>query len=129
MLHFDGFEPDALLGEHRLLLTAELLAQWRALFPEDSTGNVAPRGMAAILSSRAYCAVVAPRPPGNVHGAQRFEIRRMPSVGETVLTRISCASKRLKDGRRWVQFRMVGMVASGDGTPCFEGLMTVLWAA
>jgi len=128
MLSFDSFEPDALLGEHRLLLTSELLAQWRALFPDDApgntTGDVAPHGMAAILSSRAYCAVVAPRPPGNVHGAQRFEIRRMPSVGETVLTRISCASKRLKDGRRWVQFRMA---ASAD-TPCFEGLMTVLWA-
>ena len=125
MLRFDSFEPGVALGEHRLLLTRELLAQWRELFPEHTASDVAPYGMAAILSSRAYCAVVAPRPPGNVHGAQRFEIRRMPSVGETVLTRIICASKRLKDGRRWVQFRMT----ASAGTPCFEGLMTVLWAA
>lgn len=127
MFLFDTFKPGSLIGTRRLTLDAALLAQWVTLFPEDSDGDRMPAGMTAAVMIRAYSDVLLPRPPGNVHGAQRFEIARLPRVGDTLVTTIGCDSKELKGERRWVRF--ASETRRDDGTPMFTGLMTTLWAA
>jgi hypothetical protein len=127
MFLFDTFAPGTIIGTRALTLDAALVDRWITLFPEDRNGDRMPAGMTAAVMSRAYSDVLRPRPPGNVHGAQRFEIAHLPRVGDTLVTTISCDSKEMKGERRWVRF--ASETRRDDGTPMFTGLMTTLWAA
>jgi hypothetical protein len=127
MFLFDTFTPGTIIGTRTLTLDATLVERWIALFPEDHNGDRMPAGMTAVVMSRAYSDVLQPRPPGNVHGAQRFEIASLPRIGDTLMTTIACDGKELKRERRWVRF--TSETRRDDGTPMFTGLMTTLWAA
>ena len=127
MLVFDTFRPGEIIGTRSLTLDHALVDQWVTLYPEDRDSDRMPPGMTAVVMIRAYSEILQPRPPGNVHGAQRFEIARLPRIGDTLVTTISCESKQLKGERRWVRF--VSETRRADGTPMFTGLMTTLWAA
>lgn len=127
MYLFDTLPVGARLGERELLLSEELLERWRRLFPDEAMDGRMPAGMAAVATMRAYSDVVAPRPPGNVHGSQRFEMLRRPQTGERLVTTVSCTGKELKRERRWVHFATE--TSGADGAACFRGLMTILWAA
>jgi hypothetical protein len=123
---FSGIDIGAELGQRTILLSPDLVENWRKLFPDDACGDRMPAGMVAIVTMRAYSDIVKPRPAGNVHGAQRFEIHRLPQVGETLLTSVRCVSKEQKKGRNWVQFETL---SRADGRLCFSGRQTILWAA
>ena len=127
MFVYANFAIGEEIGCRDLVIAPELVARWRELFPEDRTGDVMPAGMVAIVTSRAYASILMPRPPGNVHGAQRFELFRLPRIGERVTTALSCAHKEMKGERRWVRFATA--TADADGNLCFRGEQTVLWAA
>lgn len=126
MFLFDTFEPGKLIGTRSLTLERDLVERWLALFPDDRDGDRMPAGMTAAVYSRAYSDILLPRPPGNVHGAQRFRIAQLPSIGDTLVTRLSCESKELKGERRWVRF--TSETRRDDETLLFSGLMTTLWA-
>jgi hypothetical protein len=126
MFLFDTFEPGKLIGTRVLTLDPELVERWLQLFPDDRDGERMPAGMTAAVYSRAYSDILQPRPPGNVHGAQRFEIVQLPSIGDTLVTSLSCESKELKGDRRWVRF--VSETRRDDHTLLFSSLMTTLWA-
>lgn len=126
MFLFDTFEPGTLIGTRSLTLERGLVERWLALFPDDRDGERMPAGMMAAVYSRAYSDILLPRPPGNVHGAQRFLIAQLPSVGDTLVTNLSCESKELRGGRRWVRF--ASETRRDDHTLLFSGLMTTLWA-
>lgn len=127
MYTFDSLPVAATLGARELTLTDELMDAWWRLFPEDRSDGRMPAGMVAVVSIRAYAEVVAPRPPGNVHGAQRFEIVKQPRVGERLVTAVAIRDKEVKRDRRWVH--LTTDTIGGDGTPRFRGRMTILWAA
>jgi len=127
MLTFETIPLDSEIGRRELLLESETVARWRELFPGDDADGLMPPGMIAVVTVKAYSDILVPRPPGNVHGEQRFEMIRLPRVGERLLTRLSCVSKERKGERRWVRFLTETTDAAGDA--CFRGLMTVLWAA
>jgi len=126
MFLFETFEPGRMIGSRTLTLTAELLQQWLNLFPEDRDSERMPSGMTAAVYSRAYSDILQPRPPGNVHGQQRFTIAKLPVVGDTLVTDLRCEGKELKGERRWVRF--ASETRRTDGTLLFTGLMTTLWA-
>jgi hypothetical protein len=126
MFLFDTFEPGALIGSRSLTLDRDLVERWLMLFPDDRDGERMPAGMTAAVYSRAYADILLPRPPGNVHGAQLFKVVQLPSVGDTLVTNLSCASKELKGDRRWVRFS--SETRRDDGTLLFSSLMTTLWA-
>jgi hypothetical protein len=126
VITYDDFTPGAVMGRSEALLDDAKLAAWAALFPEDDLGGVMPQGMVAVLAMRAYAEVVQPRPPGNVHAAQRFDIFRLPRAGELLTTTITCLAKEIRRERRRVTLRMDCGGAQG---PAFRGEMTVLWAA
>ena len=128
MLTFAAAEVGPEIGRERLVLSPDLVEAWLRLFPDDGeTGDTMPTGMVAIVAMRAYTGIVAPRPPGNVHGEQRFEITRLPKVGETLVTAVSCVSKTLKGERRWIEFATDTLDLAGR--PLFAGRQTILWAA
>ncbi|WP_109152140.1 hypothetical protein [Azospirillum sp. TSO5] len=127
MYVFDTLPVGAAFGAQELHLSDALMRRWTSLYPDDATDGRMPAGMIAVASMRAYSDLVAPRPPGNVHGSQRYEMMRRPALGERLTTTIACIGKEVKRDRRWVHFDTE--TVGEDGTPCFRGRMTVLWAA
>ncbi len=127
MISFADFEPGRVMGRSETRLDPAALAAWCRLFPEDELDDAAmPHGMVAAIAMRAYVEAVQPRPPGNVHVAQRFEITRLPRAGERLTTTVTCLEKELRRGdRRRVVF---GTETAGEGGPAFRGRMTVFWA-
>lgn len=126
MITFETFTPGQVMGRSETVLDAAKLRAWRELFPEDDLDGVMPHGMVAAIAMRAYAEVLQPRPPGNVHAAQRFDLLRLPRAGERLVTTITCLGKEQRRGR----FRVtLGMDAAGAEGPAFRGRMTVLWAA
>jgi len=125
---FDKFQPGATLGTSSETLTPALLAEWTALYPWDQPADGdAPLGMTSVLMMRAYLKIVTPRPPGNVHGSQRFTVGAPPRVGETVDSTVRCLAKTMKGERRFVDLELIATGA--HGRPLFTGVMTMLWAA
>lgn len=126
MITYEDFVPGQAMGSHATLLDAVKLQAWRALFPEDDLNGTMPHGMVAVIAMGAYAELVQPRPPGNVHAVQHFDLFRLPQAGETLTTTITCVAKEIRKERRRVTLQMD--CASPTG-PAFRGIMTVLWAA
>ena len=126
MITYDDFVPGAVMGSSTTPLDTAKLQAWCNLFPEDELGGVMPHGMVAAIAMRAYAEVVQPRPPGNIHAVQRFDVQRLPRAGETLTTTITCLGKEIRRDRRRVTLQMDCTSTQG---PAFRGLMTVLWAA
>ena len=83
--------------------------------------------MLAMIVVDAVLNLNAPRPPGGVHGGQTFDVRRMPRIGETLLTEVKCLGKEIKKERKWV--RVVTTTRSKDaGEILLTGIMTSLVA-
>ena len=102
MYNFAGFTPGEQIGARDYQLDRKVLDAWVGLFPEDDNGDLMPAGMVAGVTISAYSSILQPRPKGNVHGAQRFEIKKLPKVGDVLTTTLSCLDKELKRERRWV---------------------------
>lgn len=131
VITFEDFEPGTVLGESAEVFESALAQGWRDIFgdrPEDGAAGAAEgAGIAVVMMMRAYLAVVAPRPPGNIHAGQQFTLAAAPRIGEQLRTVVSCVGKELKRGRRHVVLRAEG---TGDGgRPVYTGCMTLIWAA
>jgi hypothetical protein len=126
MFLFETFEPGSTIGSRTLTLDRALVERWLTLFPDDRDSERMPPGMMAAICSRAYCDILRPRPPGNVHGQQQFTIEQLPVIGDLLITALRCEGKELKKERRWVRFS--SETRRPDGTLMFSGLMTTLWA-
>ena len=123
---YTDFQPGDVLGE------AVAHYPRRCLFLEckpaggSDTEGAERASLAIILMMRAYCSVVTPRPPGNVHARQRFHLHGVPLPGESIRTVVSCSGKEIKRERRYVELRTEG--SGNDGRPLFTGDMTIVWA-
>jgi hypothetical protein len=126
MITYDGFAPPQVMGVRELVLDDALLRAWHGLFHTEGADEVMPHGMVAAITMRAYTDILQPRPPGNVHAAQRFDLLRLPRRGERLTTTVSCLGKEIRKGRRWVTF---GIETSGTDGPAFRGRTTMIWAA
>lgn len=127
-LLFEGFTPGRDFGEAVLALDERLIRRWVKLYPQDAECLPAvPEGMLSVVVMRAYIDRCGPRPPGNVHTSQGFQVHRMPKAGDTVRTRMTCAGAELKKGRGWVTIASESRDAAG--TLLFTGEMRLIWAA
>jgi hypothetical protein len=124
---FDRFEPGVAIGRRDYVLTQEDCDKWFALFPEDRMGNTMPPGMMASVTMQAYASILAKKPPGNVHGAQRFDLRRLPRIGDTLTTELRCTDKSIRSDRKWLTLEM--NTTDSSGTLMWAARLTVLWAA
>lgn len=128
MMTFDTFAPGHCFGSVPVTLDHRLWSNWTRLYPDDaSCAPEMPEGMTAVLVMKAYMELVAPRPPGNVHASQSFEVTRLPTIGQTVTTSVTCTGKELRSGRRWIDLATDSHGA--DGEHLFKGRMRMIWAA
>lgn len=127
-LLFEGFTPGRDFGEAVLRLDERLVRRWIRLFPRDAECLPAvPEGMVSVVIMRAYIDRCGPRPPGNVHTSQGFHLRQMPKIGDTLRTRMTCASAETRKGRGWVT--IASETRDEAGTILFTGEMRLIWAA
>ena len=126
MITCDDFRPGHVMGSSATVLDTTKLQAWRALFPEDDLNGAMPHGMVAAIAMGAYAELVQPRPAGNVHAVQHFDLFRLPQAGETLTTTITCVAKEIRKERRRVTLQMD---CAGPSGLAFRGIMTVLWAA
>lgn len=125
---FDRFAPGQSFGVVSWTPDRAAFARWNALFrtcPDDQ--ETLPAGMISMVALRAYMTLLDARPPGNIHALQTMRIDRLPPIGTPLETELRCRSCELRNGRRWVVFETQTRTADGDA--CFEGGMTMLWAA
>lgn len=127
MFTFDHFEVGKTYGTDEFEIGQDVMRKWLAVYPDDDNGRYMPPGMTSMIQLQAYINIITPRPKGNVHGSQRFELVRLPLIGERLVTEVSCTHKEIRKERRWVQTRY--RTDGADGTPAFTGVMTTLAAA
>jgi hypothetical protein len=128
MMVFDNIEPGIVLGQSEFRVTDAAVSEWTSLFPSDATGlPVMPRAMISMISMRAFMEIVHDRPKGNVHAEQSTVLSALPSIGDTLMTRLRCLEKVLKNGRRWITFETD--TVDSRGKALFRGQMKILWAA
>jgi hypothetical protein len=128
LITFADFEPGEVLGEAVAIFNEDMAHGLRRIFGECPADSAAERAsVAVIMMMRAYCSVVTPRPPGNIHARQRFSLQGVPQPGEAIRTVVECAGKEIKRNRRYVELRTRG---TGDqGRPLFTGDLTLVWSA
>ena len=128
MITFDDFRPGTSFGSAPVHLDDALMEKWTRLFPYDTAcAPDMPEGMTAVLVMNAYMTLVAPRPPGNIHASQSFDLVRLPCIGETVTTEVICHDKEMSKGRRWVGLETISRDQAGE--VLFSGAMRMIWAA
>lgn len=128
MITFEDFRPGVSFGTAAVTLYDTMFENWTALFPGDADcAPDMPEGMTAVLVMNAYMELIAPRPPGNVHASQAFDISQLPKLGQTVQTTVTCRSKELRKGRRWIDLDTQSH--DENGTLLFTGTMRLIWAA
>jgi hypothetical protein len=125
-LDFASIEVGREYGVHDFILDAELVRRWLAVYSAVLERDKMPEGMLAVVSIRAYMAILPNRPPGGVHASQRYEIFRLPSVGDLLQTSMRCISKAEKSGRLWVELETA--TRTSDGTLHFKSVQTNIWA-
>lgn len=124
MFTYDAFETGKSYGKDRFSLDRPRIEKWLATYPGDDNGELMPPGMTAMVQIQAYMNIITPRPPGNVHGSQRFEVFHLPRIGSTLETEVQCVHKEIRKDRRWVQTRYE--TRDDGGRIAFIGLMTTL---
>jgi acyl dehydratase len=129
VITFDDFRPGATMGESVQTLTPELAAGWQRIFGSDPAAGGAAQdaSLLVVMMMRAYLAVVAPRPPGNVHARQGLRLHGLPRPGEAVRNVVRCLGKERRRERRCVDLEIVGTGA--DGRALYTGTMALIWAA
>ena len=127
MRTFEKLEPGTVLGEHAFALTESAAAEWTALFPDDAEClPTMPPAMVAMVIMRAFVTLLHDRPQGNIHAGQKVSVSRLPALNDQLVTTLTCASKELKNGRRWASF--TSDTRDTAGRFLFRGEMTTIWA-
>lgn len=127
---FDDFQPGTLMGQHEEVFDAALCQAWRNIFGLPDSAQPHPGEMPSLalaLAMRAYLSVVSPRPPGNVHARQQFQMHALPEVGEVMRTTVRCAHKEIRRERRYVDIQV--QATGRDARALYSGEMSLIWAA
>lgn len=128
VLTFERFVVGKSYGAMAETPSAALVEKWRRLYPQDIFApDCAPPALATVLMMRAYMHLLAPRPPGNIHARQQMTLGEPMLIGDCISTEIECVGKEIRRERRYVTVRALGK--SQHGKTCYEGVLTLIWAA
>jgi hypothetical protein len=128
MMDFAHLVPGASMGYSEFRLTEAETSEWIGLFPNDARYlPMMPRAMISMVVMRAFMEIMRDRPKGNLHAGQTFWLSALPRLGAIMTTRLSCAEKNLKNGRRWVTFE--SETVNDAAVLLFRGKMSLVWAA
>lgn len=124
---YDYYQPGKVYGVKEFVVSEEMIAKWRSVYPDDVDSDAMPAGMLAMIIVDAVLTHNAPRPPGGVHAAQSFDVKRIPRIGETLLTEVKCLDKEIKNDRKWVR-ALTSTTSKQTGDVVLTGIMTTLVA-
>lgn len=125
---YEDFVPGGLMGESVQVYDAAQAARWQSIFGHQAGESAAEAASMAVISMmRGYLAVVAPRPPGNVHARQKLQMHGLPQPGEAVRIAVRCAGKELRRERKYVELAVQGRGAQERAL--FDAVLTLIWAA
>ena len=124
---YEHYESGKVYGEKTFRVDEAVMHKWLAVYPRDDGENVMPGGMLAMVILDAVLALNSPRPPGGIHVGQTFKIRRMPRVGEELITKVRCEDKQILKTRRIVRVETTTRNAA-TGELMFTGTMTSIVA-
>jgi hypothetical protein len=123
---FDDFRPGDSLGGISVVIDAERLGKWQKIYGDLPADGVVPRGLLVACMMEAYLALVAPRPPGNIHASQKLSFSTAHAqLGDTLSMTANCLEKTLRKGRGWVTFEVVIAVESVE---LLRGEIRTVWA-
>jgi hypothetical protein len=126
MLVFESFWSGQPLGEARTVFDWKMFDAWCEIFPADrKMAPYLPPGLAVVIMMRAYSRIVSPRPPGNIHASQEFEILSSPQFGDEIITNIKCIGCQIKNEKRWLDFKVEN---SSQSVSTSIGTMKMIWA-
>jgi uncharacterized protein len=129
MLTFDELEVGTIYGKDTFECSQEKVQQWGEIYSNDAIkarNSTVPAGMCGVIIMNTYDVTLTGRPPGNVHGSQKFKYHRPIQIGESVITTLSIEDKLIKNERKWVTIKTE--TTSENGDLLLEGHMSILWA-
>ena len=122
---FADFVPGSELGRVAIAFDDERLSAWRGIYGALPGGTV-PAGAMLAAAMQAYLEAFRPRPPGNIHAAQKLAFgKERLKPGDRADAVVTCLAKELRKERHWVTF---GVSIVKDGRDVLSGEMLLVWA-
>ena len=126
MLTFDKLQPGDNLGTNVQYFNDATAEHGCELFPaEKELLPDLPPSMISAITMRAFLATVQPRPKGNIHGTQKFEVHKLPQIGDEIITTAYCREKETRKKNNWVYFETKSH--DQNGNILFTGSMGIIW--
>jgi hypothetical protein len=124
---YADLQPGSHMGTHTDVYDQAMSDRWRSIFAGEPSSAAEQASMSLVLAMRALLSIVAPRPPGNVHGRQKMTSHALPRLGENVRSEVMCLRKEIKRERMYVDFAVKGR--GEDERILYEAQMSLIWAA
>jgi hypothetical protein len=124
---FERFKVGDHIGTSIQTVNQETLDNWKKLYKRSGDSNELPYGIAQLVVMRAYTEVVTPRPPGNIHYAQRCELAVRPSIDAELSCSVKCDDKYMRSDRRVVEF-LVTVSNMKSASHLYNATLTIYWA-
>lgn len=124
---FEKFKVGGHIGTSVQIVNPETLDSWKKLYKRSGGSNELPYGIAQLIVMRAYTEVVTPRPPGNIHLAQRCELAVLPSIVTELSCSVKCADKYMRNDRRIIEFLVTVSDIKTTSHLC-NATLTICWA-
>lgn len=123
---YNDFQPGYEFGATHFRIAAERIRSWAEIYGGEDQPHVPP-GLLIVEMMKAYLDLVHPRPPGNIHAAQRLHCIDMAVPADAVFTAsVCCHEKAQRKGRGWVTFDVTLRTGKRD---VLRGEIVTIWAA
>ena len=125
---FGRFEVGTLMGSSKQCIDEGFVESWSLIYGAMNRNGTLPYGVAQFLTMKAYAEVVRPRPPGNIHAAQRCELVGVPLQGRELYAQVYCVAKYERRNRSVVDFQ-VDIADAASGQLYSKSILEICWAA
>lgn len=123
---YDAFTPGEVLGRIAIPLDEVRIALWSKVFPNPVPTSRLSQSVLISAMMEGYLKIAQPRPPGNIHAAQKVRFFGINAVvGQTLHITTSCREKSVRSNRKWISFD--SRIVSGDNV-MLEGEILAIWA-
>ncbi len=124
---FERFEAGTLIGSSSQRIGEEITAAWASIYEPLDGRELPPYGVAQLVTMKAYAEVVTPRPPGNIHAAQRCDLYELPAISNLLTADVYCIDKYVRRKRNMVDFG-VDVKDTESGRLLCQSVLKICWA-
>lgn len=124
---FGKFQPGVLIGSSSQKISEEIIESWTSIYEPLDGREFLPYGIVQLVTMKAYADVVTPRPPGNIHAAQRCHLYELPTTSSALTADVYCIDKYVRRNRNMVDFR-VDLKDAQSGRPICQSVLKICWA-